>query len=415
MNSRERLLTAVSHKEPDKVPIDLNGHRSSGMSVQAYRALREYLGLPKSPIYVYDILQQLAIVEDDVLDHFGVDVVQLGYLSYKDAGYWKEHKMHDGSTVMIPKHIDIKSYPNGDYYIAGASHDEICLQKTDCYYFEQTCFPYEDSEDEEFADLEEQLNEIMWFSVTAPPAPYSYDPAAVNSIGRIASLHRAATDRAIYGIFGGNLVETGQQAFRIDNFFMELYSDPDRMHKFLDLVTQMHMINLKKYLSAVGDKIDIIGFGDDMGMQTGPQFSVAMLEEFFIPRYKQMWDYVHTNYPHLKICLHCCGGVEPFLTPLAKAGLDCINPVQITCQGMGPSSLKAKHGDEIVFWGGGCDTRSILHGDSLTAIDENVHANIEAFKSGGGYVFQQVHNMVANVPPQNIVAMYEAVNKYRNY
>jgi len=109
MNSRERLLTAVSHKEPDKVPIDLNGHRSSGMSVQAYRALREYLGLPKSPIYVYDILQQLAIVEDDVLDHFGVDVVQLGYLSYKDAGYWKEHKMHDGSTVMIPKHIDIKS------------------------------------------------------------------------------------------------------------------------------------------------------------------------------------------------------------------------------------------------------------------------------------------------------------------
>ena len=158
MNSRERVMQSVNHRQPDRVPLDFGGHRSSGMAVQAYKNLRDYLGLPQSPIYLYDIVQQLAVIEDDVLDFAGSDTVQLGYLAYRDPSYWTDFRMHDGSVVLIPRHIRLHSYPNGDNYIAGNLHDEICIQKKGCLYFEQTCFPYADDEDnEEFDDLDEKL------------------------------------------------------------------------------------------------------------------------------------------------------------------------------------------------------------------------------------------------------------------
>jgi uroporphyrinogen decarboxylase len=228
----------------------------------------------------------------------------------------------------------------------------------------------------------------------------------------IAAATRDNTDRAIYGIFGGNLVETGQFIFRMDNLLCEFLANPERVHKFLDTVMEKHMANLKAYLDAVGDYIDIIGFGDDMGSQTGPQFSPEVYMEFLYPREKTMWSYVHERFPEMKICLHCCGGVRPLMPLMAEAGLDAINPVQFTCKDMALADLKKELHGKLSLWGGGCDTRDVLPNGKPEAIRSHVNDNLEILNKGGGFVYQQVHNILSDVPPANIVEMFKTVRDF---
>lgn len=412
MDQRTRVLTAFAHRNPDRVPLDFGGHRSSGIAVQAYQKLRDYLGLKKSRLYIYDVLQQLAIVEDDMLDLFEADVCQLGYSFYKDEAYWQPWKLHDGTECMIPRHIAVKTDADGNYYIDGNT-ERICIQKTDCFYFEQTVFPLENSDAQDYGNLEHVLGDDMWVVSSTPPAPYSLKRREQNYLGDIASKQRESTRRAILGIFGGSLLETAQHCFKTDHLYVDMAINADKIERFLDALLDLHMKNLEGYLDAVGSNIDIIGFSDDLGMQTGPQFSVDMFVRFFQPRYQKMWSYIKKRNPDMKIILHSCGGIEPFLSHLIDAGLDAVNPVQTTCAGMKPEHLKERYGNDIVFWGGGCDTRDILPNGTPAQIRENVKENIEIFSKNGGFVFQQVHNILANVPPRNVVAMFEAVKEFR--
>jgi uroporphyrinogen decarboxylase len=214
----------------------------------------------------------------------------------------------------------------------------------------------------------------------------------------------------VIGLFGGNLLEIGQFLYRIDNFLMLLAGNRQRTHQFLDLLVELHLANLEKYLAAVGDYIDIILFGDDLGMQNGPQMSPAMYEEFFKPRHARMWQRAK-ELADVKVMLHCCGGVRPLLQHLIDAGLDAINPVQISCTGMDPAGLKRDFGPHLTFWGGGCDTHRVLAGGLPQEVRDHVRRQIEIFRPGGGFVFQQVHNILANVPPENVMAMFQAAGK----
>ena len=190
---------------------------------------------------------------------------------------------------------------------------------------------------------------------------------------------------------------------------MVLAGEPERAHRFLDKLVEMHLRNLDRFLSAVGEFIDVIVFGDDLGMQSGPQVSPAMYREYFQPRERAMWQFVKQRAPHLKIMLHCCGGVRELLPGLIDAGLDAINPVQITCRGMDAAGLKRDFGSRLTFWGGGCDTRDMLIKGTPAQVTEHVRQQVKVWQPGGGFVFQQVHNILADVPPANIVAMYDAV------
>ena len=410
MTSRKRVNASLRYKEPDRVPIDLNGHRSSGIHVKAYKRLREYLSLSPSALYIYDFIQQLAIVEEDVLDVLGVDVFQLGCDFYKNSSYWKDWVMHDGTNTKIPAFIDVRATPDG-YVIYSRNGKPMGIQKHSCYYFEQNHFPLEEDVDKEsFEDLTKIHEDIVWMDVPTPPGPREYvSPEGNKALKEIAAKTYHSTDRAIYGIFGGSLVESGQFTFRMDNFLCELLANPDRIHYYLDALFEMHMFNLKHYLEAVGDYIDVIGFGDDMGTQRGPQFSPAIYEEFFKPRHKKMWEYVHEHYPEVKICLHCCGSVRTLLPHLIEAGLDAINPVQFNCTGMDLREIKEEFQGKISFWGGGCETQDILINEKPDAITKHVSENVKIMKPGGGYIFQQVHNIMADVPPENIVAMYKGL------
>jgi uroporphyrinogen decarboxylase len=408
MISRERVRTALDHREPDHIPIDLSGHRSSGIAAMAYAKLREYLGLEKRLIRVYDPVQQLAVVDEDVLDLFQVDTIELGRAFAREDKHWKEWVLPDGTPCLMPVWAAPEKV-DGEWVIRSRSGRVIARMPEGVVYFEQAYYPFVENED--LDHIPEAFAESMWTAVASPPGPLAAGPEGLQLLGEGARRLRQETDRAIIGLFGGNLLEIGQFLYRNDNFLMLLAGEPERAHRFLDRVLEIHLANLERFLGAVGPYIDIILFGDDLGMQQGPQVSPKMYHEFFQPREKIMWTRAK-ELAGVQVMLHCCGGVRPLLPGLIGAGLDMINPVQITCAGMDPAELKQEFGKRLTFWGGGCDTRQTLSNATPGEVRDHVRRLMEIWRRGGGYVFQQVHNILADVPPANVVAMYEAVREF---
>ena len=449
MTSRERVLAALNHREPDRVPIDFSGHRSSGIAAIAYPRLRKFLGLPPRPIRVYDVIQQLAIVDEDVLDRFGVDTIELGRGFALDDKSWSPWTLPDGRTpkedgtpCLLPSWTRFER-EDGRWVIRSKTGRVLGHKPDGTLYFEQTYFPFAEGDDLQAISV--ALEECMWTAVASPPGPIDNE-ALFEGAKRL----REKTDRAIIGLFGGNLFEIGQFLYRNDQFMMLLASEPQHAHRFLDKLVEIHLANLERFLEAVGEYIDIILFGDDLGMQTGPMISPQMYCKFFKPRHKLLWNrakeltaesaenaekeldikFKTKNYrlnsavsagsavknprakelADVKVMLHCCGGVRELIPDLIEAGVDAINPVQISCSGMGAAELKAEFGKDLTFWGGGCDTRDVLPNGTPKQVAEHVKKQVEILSPGGGFVFQQVHNILANVGAENIAAMFDAVN-----
>lgn len=405
MNSRERVLTALNHREPDRVPIDFSGHRSSGITAMLYPKLRAFMGLPPRPVRVYDPIQQMAVVDEDMLDIFNVDTIELGRGFALEEKDWADWVLPDGTPCQLPVWVKPEREESG-WALRSKSGRVIARMPDGALYFEQAYYPF--YEEDDLDKLGEALDECMWSAVASPPGPLVGGPDGDRLLVEGARELRSSTDRAILGLFGGNLLELGQFLYRNDKFLMMLALEPRKVHAFLDRLVEMHLENLEKYLGLVGDKIDVIVFGDDLGMQTGPQMSPEMYREFFKPRHGRMWKRAK-ELADVKVMLHCCGGVRELLPDLIDAGLDAINPVQISSRGMEAEGLKADFGDKLVFWGGGCDTQRVLPQGTPDEVRVHVRRQVDIFKRGGGFVFQQVHNILANVPPENVVAMFEEV------
>jgi len=402
-DSRRIVLDAIDHVQPSRVPVDFGGHRSSGIMAGAYVKLREYLGLPARPVRIYDVVQQLAIIDRDVLDRFGVDTIELGRGFSLDDSAWKSWQMQDGTEALIPAWIDVRRQGD-DRVIYGPTGRAVGMQAAGALYFDSVFWPYADGIPADLSGLAEALAGNLW-SMPSPPGPGQAEPAA---LAAGAKALRRSTDRAIVGLFGGNLMEWGQFLCRNDNFLAMLASDAAAAHRLLDGLLEIHLANLERFLGAVGEYIDVVMFGDDLGMQTGPQISPQMYREFFKPRHAILWRRAK-ELADVKVNLHCCGGVRPLLEDLIDAGLDAINPVQTSCRGMEPGRLKADFGDRLCLWGGGCDTQEMLPHARPDDIRKHVLERLEMLSPGGGFVFQQVHNILADVPPENIVAMFDAV------
>ncbi len=407
MTPRERVLAALNHEQPDRVPIDLSGHRSSGIAAIAYRKLRSALGLPERTIRVYDPVQQLAIVDEDVLQRFGVDTIEMGRGFALEDEHWADWTLPDGSPCQMPAWA-LPEREDGRWIMRSPSGRILAQMPDGALYFEQCYWPYLEVDD--LDQLETALTENMWCQVQSPPGPLTSGDGGLQRLAQGAKRLRASTDRAIIGLFGGNLLEIGQFLYRNDGFLMLLAAEPKRAQEFLDRLVALHLKNLENYLAAVGPYIDIILFGDDLGMQNGPQISPQMYRELFKPRHSLMWHRAKELAP-VKVMLHCCGGVRELLNDLIEAGLDAINPVQISCRGMDARALKADFGGRITFWGGGCDTHKVLPTGRPDEIGRHVREQISILKPGGGFVFQQVHNILADVPPENVLAMYEAARE----
>ncbi len=406
MNRRERVLAALNHCEPDRTPVDIDGYRSAGIAAVAYVKLRKYLGLPEKTVYVYDPIQQLARVDEDVLERFGGDTIEMGCGFPLGESAWADWELPDGTPCKIPAWA-LPERHDGDWVLRSRSGRILARMPQGGFYFSQEYFPFADQCALE--NIQGAMAESMWTGISIPPGPLGEGPEGLKKLAEGAKALRSRTDRAMIGIFGGSLFETGQFLFRNDNYFLLLAGEPAKAHDFLDRLVEMHLANLEKFLGAIGKYIDVILFSDDLGMQTGPQISPAMYREFFKPRHRIMWERAK-QLAEVKVKLHCCGGVRELFPDLIEAGLDAINPVQISCRGMDARELKAEFGRDIVLWGGGCDTQDILPNATPEAVKRHVRRQVEILGPGGGFVFQQVHNIQANVPPENIVAMYDSVN-----
>jgi uroporphyrinogen decarboxylase len=408
MTSRQRVLAAFDHREADRVPVDFGGHRSSGMSAMLYPELRRVLGLGRRPVRVYDPVQQLAVIDADVLDRLGADAIELGRGFALHDRDWIDWVLPCGTPCQMPVWAEPRRREGG--WVLTSEEGVVLAHMPDgALYFEQTRWPF--SKEEDLDRLQEALQEVMWVRFPTPPGPLVAGPEGPRNLADGARRLRGQTDRAIIGLFGGSLFEYGEWLYGMDNYLCMFAGEPRRLDRFLGRLTDLHLADLEGYLKSVGPYIDIIAFGDDLGMQTGPLVSPQMYRRFLKPRHRTLWSRVK-ELADVRIMLHCCGGIRELLPDLIDAGLEAVNPVQTNSRGMDPQELKWEFGGDIVFWGGGCDTRDVLPAAKPEQVRDHVRRRIDTFSPGGGFVFQQVHNILADVPIDNILAMFEAVRKH---
>ena len=260
---------------------------------------------------------------------------------------WCDWELPDGTPCQVPAWV--KPERDGDRWVIRSKTGRVIAAMPDgSLYFEATSHPFVEQDD--LDHIPEAMDENMWCAIASPPGPLADGTKGERFFVDGARQLRESTDRAVIGLFGGNLLEMGQFLYRNDVFLTRLASHADRTHAFLDRVVEMHLENLERFLGLVGPYIDVILFGDDLGMQFGPQISPDMYREFFKPRHALLWNRAK-ELAGVKVMLHCCGGVRELLPDLIEAGLDAINPVQISCRGMEAKSLKADFGNDLVFWG----------------------------------------------------------------
>jgi uroporphyrinogen decarboxylase len=252
----------------------------------------------------------------------------------------------------------------------------------------------------------------MWVHMADPLSRHAGEPGFYELVGEKAQYLYHNTHAFIMLGFGGQFFEMGQYLYRNDEFMMNLVSERAEMEKMLDRLLEIHLSSLEPLLDAVSPYVQLIVMGDDFGMQSGPMISPKMYRDIFLPRVKQLYGLVKQK-SDLFVFLHTCGAVSEFIPDFIEAGVDVLNPVQTSAQGMDPATLKQEFGREIAFWGGGVDTQKTMLNGTPGQVRDEVRRNGEIFIKDGGFVFNQVHNLLHGVPPENILAMYETANDLR--
>lgn len=411
MTSRERILAAVEHRQPDKAPVDLGATPSSGISAIAYGNLKRHLGFVQGSTRVYDVVQQLAEPEGFLLDRFEVDAIDIGRAFNQEGSAWRPAMLLDGQSALYPAWFRPERQTDGSFVARTKNGLEIARMPAGGAFFDQTCFPYLDGYPADFRQLSDEMGKVLWAALVHSPWDHAADPGFWDSLRTSAIELRRASRRALMIVIGCNLFEWGCFLRRMDNFLMDLAAEPKQVEAMLDALMERHLAGLEKACRAVGDVADIIRFGDDLGANGGPFMSPGTYRRFFKPRHRILCDYVH-KHTRMKTFLHSCGSIRALLPDLIEAGYDIINPVQTSCKGMEPEGLKADFGRDICFWGGGCDTKTVLPKGAPAEVKDHVKRRLEIFMPGGGFVFSAVHNILPEVPPENIVAMFEAVQEF---
>ncbi|GAB6166640.1 uroporphyrinogen decarboxylase family protein [Thermostilla marina] len=400
MLARERVLKAINHEEPDRVPIDVGGTRQSGIAASTYHRLKRHLGI-ETPTRVYDVYQMLAEIERPILERFGADVVGLNRLCVafgirNDQG-WKPWTLFDGTPVEVPVGFTPETEPDGNLVLRHPDGSLMARMPKGGYYFDRLDkYPGAAHADPESLEL-----------------PIISDEEC-DYLRAQAEAYRQNSDFAIIAPFGPPYeLFFGLGTGDFSAWMMTLATEPEYVHRLYERLTDAWIENLRKFTDAVGDLIDIIQFNDDLGTQEAPFLSPKMFRELVFPYYKRGLDWIH-EHTKLKVFMHNDGAIYPFIPTLIEMGVDILNPVQTTAKGMDPVKLKAEFGDRLTFWGAACDCQKTLPFGTPEEVAAEVEATLEILAPGGGYVLASVHNIQANVPPENIVALFEtALSKGR--
>ena len=385
MTSRERIKMAIEHKEPDRVPIDFGAMRSTGIATITYNKLRKKLGVNRGLARMYDFVQQLAYPEKEIRDLFHVDAIDAGQAFLKSEDDWREWTLNDGSKCLIPKYLNIEIDENSTVLLKNRDGLVLGKKPKSSLYVDQTFWIYGDLDAIPEKIDEKDVVKHMW---AIPTPPWHLDIFDDNDyklfIDTIKQLYET-TDCAVMLAVGCNLFETGTFLRGMENFLCDIYVDKKGVKRLLDVLVGRNLRLLERVVEGVGEWVDILQFGDDLGSQTGPFMSPEVFREIFKPRYKKMWNYVHQN-SSCKVFLHSCGSIYELIPDLIDAGVDILNPVQTQTANMEPERLKKEFGKYVTFWGGGCDTQQILATASPEKVKEDVKRRIEIFaRDGGGH------------------------------
>jgi uroporphyrinogen decarboxylase len=412
VNSRERVLSALNHVEPTGVPVDLGATPSSGISAIAYDNLLRHLPLKDRRNWVYDVVQQVTQPSAEVLDFFRIDTVDLGRMFNTQDRDWCDYLLPNGRPASQPAWFRPQKQADGSY-LAYKGSEAIAAMPAAAFSYDQIVYPFIDGYPAEYGlNLDEAMGRIHWAALAHSPWDHAGEADFWEQLRLRALQLRSTSDRLIVLSAGCNLFEWGTFVRRFDNFIMDLKRAPAQVERFLDALMVRHLASLEKICRAVGDVVDVIRLGDDLGMNTGPFMSPDTYRKLFKPRHTILCKYIKTH-SSMHTFLHSCGSIYKLIPDLIEAGFEVLNPVQTNAREMEPARLKREFGREVTFWGGGADTRSVLNRGTPAQVKDHVRSNIETLSPGGGFVFNTIHNILPDVPPENVVAMFEAVNEYR--
>ncbi|MGQ9786088.1 MAG: uroporphyrinogen decarboxylase family protein [Anaerolineae bacterium] len=376
MNSCERVLAALNHREPDKVPIDLGGTIVTTLTRIAYQNLREYLDMPPDfqPIVSH---RQMDTVypREDLLLRYEVD-----FRAVAMKGPWC---------------FEPREMPDNSFY------DEFDIRwKKASYYYDV---------------VERPLANATIHDLATAAWPDPYDPGRVAGLREEAKALYENTEYAIVadimclGPFEGGCVLRGYEQFLTD-----LYWDPGFAEALLDKITETDIALWDAFLNAVGDYVHVVAQGDDVGIQTGPYISPEMYRKFIKPRQRRIFDFIHSK-TQAKIFYHSCGSVYDLIPDFIEIGVDILNPIQRSARKMDIARMKREFGKDLCFWGGGIDVQQVLPFATLQQIEDEIKRTLDIMAPGGGYVFFPSHNIQADVPPDRIHHMYQTALQYRDY
>jgi uroporphyrinogen decarboxylase len=328
MTSRERVLAAISHNTSDMVPLDLGATPSSGISAIAYSNLLKHIGRNDLPVHIYDVVQQLAQPHDTIINMFGVDVIDIGRAFNENPSDWKPMTLANGDRAYYPVWFNPEKQPDGSYLTYDDDGKRILSKMpVGATFFDQSYFPYTDGYPSGYSSLDAEMHRIMWARDAHSPWDHAGESDFWGKLREKALMLRKTTDKALLIVCGCNLFEWGTFLRRMDNFLMDLMCDQYNVEKLLDELLKRHLATLEKVCSAVGDVADIIRFGDDLGMMSGPFMPPDIYRTLFKPRHKVLCDYVKSH-SKMHTFIHSCGAISLLMPDLIDAGMEIFNPVQ---------------------------------------------------------------------------------------
>jgi len=414
MTGRERLEAALNHKQTDRPPIDFGSCGQTGISASTLYKLRDTLGLAKKPIKVIEPFQMLGEIDEDILQLFGVDVIGLwnrgNFFGCKNEN-WKPWEMCDGTPVLMAGGFeydtdakgDIWVYPCGDRAAPYSAH-----MPNGGFFFDNIERAPEVNE----ADLTPVEDFQDDFGVPGEEDALYWEEESKRLFEE--------TEYGILGVLGGagfGDVATVPGPFlkypkgirSLEEWLMAHLLYPEYITEVFKLQAQAALKSLEIYREAVGDRIQAIWLsGTDFATQNSCFMAIETFRSLYKPFFKLINDWVHDN-TKWKTFYHTCGAVEPLINDLIEMGVDILNPVQCAAKGMEPGALKANYGDDIIFWGGAVDSQTVLPYGTPEEVSLQAKERIDVFSKDGGFVFAPIHNVVAKVPPENVIAMFEAV------
>ncbi|HPD28814.1 MAG TPA: uroporphyrinogen decarboxylase family protein [Phycisphaerae bacterium] len=415
MTSRERVVAALNHRQPDSVPIDFGGTAVTGMHVTCVAALRDHYGLEKRLVKVHEPYQMLGWIDDDLADAIGIDVAGVigptTLFGFANTN-WTPWRAPFGLEVLVSEHFKTTMDAKGDVFIypQGDTTAPPSGRMPDGGYFFDTIVRQEPI-DEDKLDPQDNLEEFGPIS----EADLAHFQGEVK--------RASATGRAVIATFGGTafgdialvpapFLKYPKGIRDIEEWYVSTVARRDYVHQVFDRQCEIALANLAKIHARVGDAVDAVFIcGTDFGTQTSAFCSRETFRDLYMPYYRRVNDWIHAH-TKWKTFKHSCGAVEQFLGPFIESGFDIVNPVQCSASGMDPAHLKRTYGDELTFWGGGVDTQKTLPFGTPAQVREQVLSRCEIFSKNGGFVFNAIHNVQARTPVANIVAMIEAVHEF---